>query len=103
MSVCLQVCLSPGKFGCLLASIISLLASMSCLLVSISVCTSACRAAEKYGERNKRCGSILMCLRYMAEADQVHHSAIESLVTDRRFQSLEIPQLFKESFIGLDD
>ena len=50
-------------------------------------------------EARYRCGHVLMCIRLMAEADISHQQAIEQLLTDKKFEKVEFPQLFKETYI----
>jgi len=44
-----------------------------------------------------------MCLRYMAETNQRHQESVALILSDPRFAHLEVPQLFKETFVGIDD
>jgi uncharacterized protein YggL (DUF469 family) len=56
---------------------------------------------DQNGELRK--GHILMCLREMAETNQRHQESIALILSDSRFAHLEVPQLFKETFVGMDD
>lgn len=53
------------------------------------------------GELRK--GHILMCLRDMAEINQRHQETVALILADSKFSQLEVPQLFKETFVGMDD
>jgi len=68
-------------------------------LVIISVAV-----AEKYGSVDtfRRC-HILMCLRDMAAANECHKIAINGLFSSPKFAHLPVPQLYRETFVGIDD
>jgi len=44
-----------------------------------------------------------MCLRHLAEANECHKQAISCLFSSPKFAHLQVPQLYKETFVGLDD
>jgi len=58
----------------------------------------------KFGQVCDRNGQILMCLRYMVDTNVMHQQAVNALLSQsQKYANLEVPQLFKESFIGMDD
>ena len=50
-----------------------------------------------------RRGHILMCLRDLAATNECHKRAIRCLFSSPKFAHLEVPQLYKETFVGIDD
>jgi len=44
-----------------------------------------------------------MCLRDLAAANEVHKQAIRCLFSSPKFAHLQVPQLYKETFIGIVD
>lgn len=59
---------------------------------------------EKFGQPSDRNGQILLCLRDMVSTNHIHQQAVNALMCPgSKYSHLEIPQLFKESFIGMDD
>jgi len=44
-----------------------------------------------------------MCLRDLAATNECHKQAIARLFTSPAFLHLQVPQLYKETFVGVDD
>ena len=60
--------------------------------------------AVKCGTANSsRRGHILMCLRDLVATNECHKSAIRRLFSSPQFSHLQVPQLYKETFVGVDD
>jgi len=59
-------------------------------------------ALDKTGDQgNCRQAHILMCLRDMADANECHKRSVELLFSDPRYAGVQVPQLFKETFVGI--
>jgi len=60
--------------------------------------------AEKCGTIDglRRC-HVLMCLRDLAATNECHKCAIASLFSSPKFAHLPVPQLYKETFVGIED
>ena len=52
---------------------------------------------------NLRRGHILMCLRDFAATNEYHKQAIKCLISSPKFAKLEVPQLYKETFVDIED
>jgi len=67
--------------------------SSNCAAVAVK-----CGAAD-----SSRHGHILMCLRDLVATNECHKSAISRLFSSPQFSHLQVPQLYKETFVGISD
>jgi len=52
---------------------------------------------------SSRRGHILMCLRDLVATNECHKAAINRLFSSPQFAHLQVPQLYKETFVGISD